>query len=37
MTTLFWLRYLFLLLLVCGALWIVWLATADARKPRRSR
>jgi hypothetical protein len=37
MTTLYWLRYLFLLLLCAGALWMVWLATADARTSRRSR
>lgn len=37
MTTLYWLRYLFLILLFAGALWMVWLSTADARKARRSR
>ena len=37
MTTLYWLRYLFLLVLLCSVLWVVWLATADARRHRRSR
>jgi hypothetical protein len=35
MTTLYWLRYLFLILLFAGAVWIVWLSTADARQARR--
>lgn len=37
MTTLYWLRYLFLLVLFASVLWVVWLATADARKRRRPR
>jgi hypothetical protein len=37
MTALYWLRYLFLLLLVAAAVWIVWHATADARRARRHR
>jgi hypothetical protein len=31
MTTLYWLRYLFLVVLVAVTLWIVWRATADVR------
>jgi hypothetical protein len=36
-TTLYWLRYGFLLLLLAAALWMVWLATAGAREKRRHR
>jgi hypothetical protein len=35
MTTLYWLRYGFLLLLLVVALWVTWLATGGP--PRRSR
>jgi hypothetical protein len=34
-TTLYWLRYLFLFVLAALAVWTVWLATADARTTRR--
>jgi hypothetical protein len=34
---LYWLRYGFLCLLLGAALWMVWLATVDARKTRRQR
>jgi hypothetical protein len=37
MTTLYWLRYGFLVLLLVTTLWMVWLATADARRTRRQR
>jgi len=37
MTTLYWLRYGFLLLLLAATLWMVWAATADARQKRRLR
>lgn len=37
MTTLYWLRYGFLLLLLGATLYTVWLATADARPRRRQR
>ena len=37
MTTLYWLRYFFLVLLLAGSLWIVWQATAEARSQRRRR
>jgi hypothetical protein len=35
MTTLYWLRYLFLFVLFVVAFWMVWLATADVRRARR--
>jgi hypothetical protein len=34
-TTLYWFRYGFLLLLLTSTLWMIWLATADARRKRR--
>jgi hypothetical protein len=36
-TTLYWVRYLFLVILLAGGLWIVWQATADARVERNRR
>jgi hypothetical protein len=36
-TTLYWLRYLFLMLLFAATVWMVWLATAEARDARRRR
>jgi hypothetical protein len=37
MTTLYWLRYGFLFVLLAATLWMAWLATADARPKRRHR
>jgi hypothetical protein len=37
MTTWYWLRYGFLLVLLAAALWMAWLGTADARQKRRQR
>jgi hypothetical protein len=37
MTTLYWLRYGFLFLLLAATLWMVWLAIADARRTHRQR
>jgi hypothetical protein len=37
MTTLYWLRYGFLLVLLGATLWMAWQATADARPKRRRR
>jgi hypothetical protein len=34
-TTLYWLRYLFLALLVVTAVWMAWFATADLRAKHR--
>jgi hypothetical protein len=34
-TTLYWFRYGFLLVLLAETLWMTWLATADARQKRR--
>jgi hypothetical protein len=31
-TTLYWLRYGFLIVLLAAALWIAWQATVDARQ-----
>jgi hypothetical protein len=36
-TTLYWARYLFLLLLIASVVWTAWLATADVRGMRRRR
>lgn len=37
MTTLYWLRYPFLLVLVAAAAWMVWMATAEIRSGLRRR